>query len=113
MKRLSSEANIGKLILLLGVILSSISIIFFFIIGIFFLKFVHPSLFSIFIFFAVLSRIFGIVFGLFAYNSCLKGDFYKAGILGIVASLLSFVDLIFLVGAILCLLSKEAKKNRY
>ncbi|MDI6811368.1 MAG: hypothetical protein QMD80_06830 [archaeon] len=56
-----------------------------------------------------LVKIVGVIVGIFAFKSTAKNEFHNAGILAIVSSLLPPLDLIMLIGGVLCLVSKEAR----
>lgn len=57
-----------------------------------------------------LVQIIGLIVGVYAYKAAERNDYHNAGILGIVSSVLPPLQLIMLVGGILCLVSREAKK---
>ena len=109
MVELSTEAEVGKVLILIGIIFSIISTIVIFTIGLWSLIF---PIFGILALIAGIIGIVGIFYGIVAYRICSKGNFNKAGIYGIISSLLPPLDLIMLLGAILCLISKEAKKAK-
>lgn len=50
----------------------------------------------------------GITLGFLSLKSASEGDFHKAGVIGIIASLLPPLDIIMILGGILCLVSEEA-----
>ncbi len=60
--------------------------------------------------FLILIKIVGLIAGIYAYKSVDKGEFHNAGILAIVSSVIPPLQLIMLVGGILCFVSREAKK---
>jgi len=68
------------------------------------------SLFGGLFFVIGLIEIAGLIAGIYAYKAAEQNDFHNAGILAIVASVLPPLQLITLVGGILCLVSREAKK---
>jgi hypothetical protein len=104
---LSNEANIGKILILVGIVLHTLSLILILFMSFFgiFIQFLGWSL-TIY----GLVGIVGLVYGIFAYTQCSKGNFHKAGIFGIISSVLPPLDVIMLIGAVLCLISKEGKK---
>ena len=57
-----------------------------------------------------LVEIVGLIAGIYAYKAAERNDYHNAGILAIVSSVLPPLQLIMLVGGILCLISREAKK---
>lgn len=106
MSDLSGSAVAGRILILIG-----------FIIGIFGLGMMifYSSIFSsvpvmatIFIVLGII-QIVGAVFGILAFILTLKKEFKRAGIFGIIASFLPPLNIVMLIGGILCLTSREAK----
>lgn len=112
-RELSTEAKIGKILILIGIIIQAIGIAAVLAIGSGMMDYGYGMMGSVFggMFYALgLVQIVGLIVGVYAYKSAEKGDFHNAGILAIVASLLPPLQLLMLVGGILCLVSREAKK---
>ncbi len=124
-KELSTEAKVGKILILIGIIIQVISITAVFTIGSGMMGYsgmmsygygmmnwggMMGSAFGGLFFVIGLIEIAGLIAGIYAYKAAEQGDFHNAGILAIVASVLPPLQLIMLVGGILCLVSREAKK---
>jgi hypothetical protein len=107
MSVLSSEANIGKILILVGIVISVVSTLALFAMSIFAM---YVPIFGVFTIIFGIVGILGVIYGILAYKACNKGDFHKAGIYAIISSVLPPLDIIMLAGAILCLVSKEGKK---
>lgn len=112
---LSNEAKIGKILILVSLLLGVV-MIFGIIIGFGFralFSMRYPRGFPIFIGFLIVFvaviKILGLIIGFMALSSTNLKNFNKAGMYAIISSLLPPLDLIMLVGGILCLISKEAK----
>ncbi len=112
---LSNEAKIGKILILVSLLLGVV-MIFGIIIGFGFralFSMRYPMGFPIFIGFLIVFvaviKILGLIIGFMALSSTNLKNFNKAGMYAIISSLLPPLDLIMLVGGILCLISKEAK----
>ncbi len=118
-KEMSTEAKIGKILILIGIIIQVISIAAVFTIGSGMMGLGYGmmnwggmmgSYFGGMFYALGLVQIIGLIVGVYAYKAAEKGDFHNAGILAIVASVIPPLQLIMLVGGILCLVSREAKK---
>jgi ABC-type multidrug transport system permease subunit len=108
---LSTGAKIGKILILIGIVLGIVSAIIIFTISSFGFVFGQFSkLFGVFTVLLGLTKTVGVTVGIYAYKSASNKEFHNAGILAIVSSLLPPLDLIMLIGGILCLVSKEAGK---
>ncbi|MDY1591663.1 MAG: hypothetical protein RBS85_05830 [Methanofastidiosum sp.] len=112
---LSTEAKIGKILILVSLILGIVGVL-----GLlagFSFGVLSPwrymrgfSLFAgLFMVFATVIKILGLIVGFIALSSTNLKNFNKAGIYAIISSLLPPLDIIMLIGGILCLISKEAK----
>lgn len=112
---LSAEAKIGKILILVSLILGLVGLLgiilgfsfralypFSFIRGI-------PLFAGFFLMLTTIVKIIGLLVGYMALASTNNKDFSKAGLYAIISSLLPPLDLIMLIGGIICLLSKEAK----
>lgn len=113
---MSTEAKIGKILVLIGIIIQVISIATVFAIGSGMMGYGYGMMnwsgvsFGGLFFVIGLIEIAGVIAGIYAYKAAERGDFHNAGILAIVSSVLPPLQLIMLVGGILCLVSREAKK---
>ncbi len=112
-KGMSTLAQIGKILILVGILLSGISAL--------------ESLFGFSVYggmmmggygfarwglFSSILPIAGVILGILAWNAIdTKKDFKNAGILGIIGGVLSF-DIVLLAGGVLCLISDEGKKGK-
>jgi hypothetical protein len=112
---LSSEAKIGRALLLVGIVVGAAGLF----IATVFILLVLPSLGfprSVLSLILLLSGILGVIklagvlVGVLAYRAASRRDLRKAGILGIIASVLPPFDLIMLIGGILCTISPESKE---
>jgi hypothetical protein len=111
MEGISTEAKIGKILIFLAVVLGVIGMIVLVVFGTFGLAAIIPAWLVGGIIVLAIARIAGLVIGLIAFKSAEDGDYSRAGILGIIASVIPPVDLIMLAGGIVCLISPEAKKQ--
>lgn len=111
MEGISTEAKIGKVLIIIAVILGVIGMIVLAVFGSFGLAAIIPAWLVGGIIILAIARVAGLVIGLTAFMSADDGDYSRAGILGIVASVIPPVDLIMLAGGIVCLISPEAKKQ--
>ncbi|MCC7573569.1 MAG: hypothetical protein KO464_09345 [Candidatus Methanofastidiosum sp.] len=112
---LSTEAKIGKILILVSLILGIVGV-FGMLVGFSFgalfpIRYMRgfPFLAGFFLVFAVVIKILGLVIGFMALSSANLKNFNKAGMYAIISSLLPPLDIIMLIGGILCLISKEAK----
>jgi hypothetical protein len=112
---LSTEAKIGQALLLAGIVVGAAGL---FIATVFLLfvlpslGFPHPVLFLILLFAGIIGviKLAGVLVGVLAYRAASRRDLRKAGILGIIASVLPPFDLIMLIGGILCTIRPESKE---
>lgn len=121
-RELSTEAKIGKILILIGIIIQVISIAAVFTIGSGMMGYSGimnygygmmnwgGMSFGGFFYLVGLIEIVGLIAGIYAYKAAERNDYHNAGILAIVSSVLPPLQLIMLVGGILCLVSREAKK---
>ncbi len=112
---LSNEAKIGKILILASLIIGILGIL-----GIL-VGFSFKALFTftymrgvplyagLFIIFAAAIKVLGLVIGFLALASTNLKNYNKAGLYAIISSLLPPLDLLMLIGGILCLISNEAK----
>lgn len=112
---LSTEAKIGKILILVSIILGIVGVfgmlVGFTSVALFPLRYMRgfPIFAGFFIVIAAVIKILGLIVGFIALSSTNLKNFNKAGIYAIISSLLPPLDLIMLIGGILCLISKEAK----
>jgi hypothetical protein len=113
---LSTAAKAGKILILVAIVLSVIGMIasgLFSLLIIFFgLDWVRipfiPQLGIAIIGVTLAIKIVGIVLAILAFRDTERGNFYRAGILAIIASFVPPLDVIMIIGGILCLVSDEA-----
>ncbi len=122
-KKLSAEANAGRMLILIGIILQILGIaaVFsLFLLDYYGLTGVEKSgrivLITGFgsgniIFIIGMIQIAGLIAGVYAYKAAERGDFHSAGILSIVSSFLPPLQLFMLAGGILCLVSGESERH--
>ena len=116
---LSSEAKIGKILILVALVIGLIVVII--------LSVITAIIYSVgsitglgasmtiplLIILPILGlKVVGLIIGFFALVSTEKKDFNRAGILAVISSVLPPLDLIMLIGGIFCLVSKEANQER-
>ncbi len=112
---LSTEAKIGKILILVSLILGIVGIlgllVGFSFGALFPMRYMRgfPLFAGIFMIFVAVIKILGLIVGFIALSSTNLKNFNKAGMYAIISSLLPPLDLIMLIGGILCLISKEAK----
>jgi hypothetical protein len=119
MEGLSSEAKIGKILILIGVIINILAVI---MLGIVtwiiwtsgeVLGFGISMIIPVWIITAVMVfKIAGLLVGILALYYTGRNDFSKAGIFAVVSCILPPLDLIMLIGGIFCLVSREANEVR-
>jgi hypothetical protein len=112
---LSTEAKIGKILILVSLILGIVGVLGilagFGSVALFPIRYARgfPLFAGFFIVITAVIKILGLIIGFIALSSTNLKNFNKAGIYAIISSLLPPLDLIMLIGGILCLISKEAK----
>ncbi|KYC45826.1 MAG: hypothetical protein APG12_00806 [Candidatus Methanofastidiosum methylothiophilum] len=111
---LSTEAKIGKILILVSLILGIVGVLGMLVgftsVALFPLRYMRFPIFAGFFFvIAAVVKILGLIIGFMALSSTTLKNFNKAGMYAIISSLLPPLDLIMLIGGILCLISKEAK----
>ncbi len=108
---LSMEAKIGKILIFIGIILGIITII-----GISFVYpvfgFLFPSNIAYLALLVSVIRIIGIIIAIYAFFSAERGEFRNAGILAIISAFIPPLDIIILIGGILCLIAPEAGRTK-
>jgi len=116
---MSSEAKIGKILILVSVVLGLLAII---ILGAA-IAIIRPSgglsgfgVMMVIPFWILVSilvlKAAGLTLGVVALYYSEKNELSKAGILATISSVLPPIDLIMLIGGIFCLISKEANETR-
>jgi hypothetical protein len=114
---MSSEAKIGKILILVSVVLGILAVI---ILGVA-VAVIRPSgglsgfgimmVIPFWILATLLAlKIIGVILGIIALYYSGKSEFTTAGILATISSVLPPIDLIMLIGGIFCLISKEANE---
>lgn len=121
-RELSTEAKIGKILILIGIIFQIVGIAAVFTVGSGMMGYWgmmnygygmmnwNGMSFGGLFYLVGLIQIAGLIAGIYAYKAAERNDYHNAGILAVVSSLLPPLQLIILVGGILCLASREAKK---
>jgi hypothetical protein len=119
MEGLSPEAKIGKILILIGVIISILAVI---ILGIFTgIIWTSGEIYGLGIFMTVpqwiitailVFKVAGLLVGILALCYAGRNDFTKAGIFAVISCILPPLDLIMLIGGIFCLVSREANEVR-
>jgi hypothetical protein len=116
---ISTEAKIGKILILVAIVLGLLVIIVLSVIAAIIYtagsisglgaSMTIPLLIIIPI---LVLKVIGLIVGFFALFSTEKKDFNRAGILAIISSVLPPLDLIMLIGGIFCLVSREANQEK-
>ena len=112
---LSTEAKIGKILILVSLILGIVGLLGMFVgfssIALFPMRYMRgfPLFAGFILVFVAIIKILGLIIGFMALSSTNLKNFNKAGMYAIISSLLPPLDIIMLIGGILCLISKEAK----
>ncbi|MBP1927575.1 putative integral membrane protein [Methanolinea mesophila] len=116
---ISTEAKIGKILILVAIVIGLLVIIALAIVAAFIYTAGSVSGFGanltipLLIIIPLLAlKVVGLIIGFFALGSTEKKDFNRAGILAIISSVLPPLDLIMLIGGIFCLVSREANQER-
>ncbi len=113
-RRLSTEAGIGKILVVVSVILKIIGIAALLFFGSLFphMMYGYPGFMflSSLLYLAGIASVIGLIFGLYSYSLASKRKIRDAGIYAIVSSLLPPLDIIMLAAGILFLVSREGKK---
>ena len=111
LKGLSTEAKIGKIILIVSLILSSVGVIVIILAGALVAKMLQgfPGLFVAGLYILALVKIAGIILGFFSLHSATTDHWRRAGILALVSCILPPLDLLMLVSGLFFLFSPEAK----
>jgi phosphoglycerol transferase MdoB-like AlkP superfamily enzyme len=120
MEGLSSEAKIGKILILVAIILGILIMLVLSAIGVA-IYYAGGSISALNMMLAIplffiapvlLVKLVGLVLGFLALHSTEQRDYNRAGILAIIASVLPPLDLVMLIGGIFCLISKEANEAK-
>ncbi|MDD1719775.1 MAG: hypothetical protein LUQ25_06930 [Methanoregulaceae archaeon] len=111
MEGISTEAKIGKILILVAIILGVIGLVIMSAIGSLGVGLFFPAWLVGGFVILMIVKVIGIVIGVIAFKSAEDGDYSRAGILAIVSSVLPPIDILMLVGAIVCIISPEAKKK--
>jgi hypothetical protein len=111
LKGLSSEAKIGKIILIVSLILSIVAVILVILAGAMIAKMLQgiPGLFVQGLYILALVKIGGIILGFISLYSTTVNRWRRAGIIVLVSSILPPLDLLMLVSGLFFLFSTEAK----
>jgi hypothetical protein len=111
LKGLSSEAKIGKIILIVSLILSILAVILVVLAGALIAGMLQgiPGLFIGGLYILALIKVIGIFLAFISLYSTASGRWQRAGIIALVASILPPLDLLMLVSGLFFLFSPEAK----
>ena len=111
LKGLSSEAKIGKIVLIVSLILSILGVIIIILAGRLVAKVLQglPGLFVAGLYILALVKIAGIILGFFSLHSTTTAHWRRAGIIALVSCILPPLDLLMLVSGLFFLFSPEAK----
>jgi len=114
LKGLSSEAKIGKIILIVSLILSIVGVIVIILAGALVAKMLQgfPGIFVAGLYVLALVKIAGIILGFFSLHSTTTDRWQRAGILALVSCILPPLDLLMLVSGLFFLFSPEAKAQK-
>jgi hypothetical protein len=110
---LSTEAKIGKVVVLISIILSTIAIIFVIFIGTFALDMLLaiPGIWVTGIFVVALVKVIGVALGVLSLQMTAEKRWKRAGIYALIASVVPPLDLLMLLGGIFFLTSPEASSQ--
>ncbi|MCQ8893165.1 MAG: hypothetical protein NQU46_00800 [Methanolinea sp.] len=116
---ISSEAKVGKILVLVSLVLGILVLIFLGVLGgviysagKFEALSVNLDIPLAFLVAILFLKGIGLVVGFFALHATEKRDFNRAGIFAIISSVLPPLDLIMLIGGIFCLVSREANEEK-
>ena len=114
MARLSTEAQVGKILVLIGIILGVIGLAVIFIAGTAGLLLIAglPEIFAGLIYLVALVGVIGLVLPFLAYRKASEGRIHEAGVFALIAAFVPPLQLLPLIASILLLVSPEAKKRK-
>jgi hypothetical protein len=115
LKGLSSEAKIGKIVLIVSLVLSIIGVILIILAGTVVAKVLQglPGLFVEGLYILALVKSIGIVLGFVSLYSTTVDRWRRAGIIALISCILPPLDLLMLVSGLFCLFSPEAKAEEH
>ena len=110
LKGLSSEAKIGKILLIVSLILSIVAVVLVILAGAMVAKVLQgiPGLFVQGLYILALIKVVGIVLGVISLYSTTANHWRRAGIIALVSSIIPPLDLLMLVSGLFFLFSPEA-----
>jgi hypothetical protein len=113
LKGVSSEAKIGKIILIVSLILSIVAVILVILAGAMVAKVLQgvPGLFVQGLYILAIVKIGGIILGVISLHSTTVNRWRRAGIIALFSSILPPLDLLMLVSGLFFLFSPEAKSR--
>ncbi len=113
MTGLSTEAKIGKVVVLISIILSIIAIIVVLFVGTFALDMLlaMPGIWVTGIFVVALVKVIGVALGVLSLQMTTENRWKRAGIYALIASVVPPLDLLMLLGGIFFLTSPEARSQ--
>ncbi|MDH7509668.1 MAG: hypothetical protein QHH04_01315 [Methanolinea sp.] len=116
---LSSEAKVGKILILVSLVIGILVLLFvagigavIYSAGVFSALGISLTIPLFFVGAVAALRIAGLVMGFLALFSTGKKDFSRAGIYAVIASVLPPLDIVMLIGGIFCLVSREANAGK-
>lgn len=115
----SSEARIGKILILVSIILGILFLLFLGVLGgimytagsIFMLN-ISMSIPLLFIIPLFIVKVAGLLIAFLALRYSEEGNYSRAGIFAIISCVLPPLDLVMLIGGIFCLISREANEHK-
>lgn len=111
MEGISTEAKIGKILIFIAIIIGIIQLIAIGVVGSIGLSFFLPAWIGGIVIIIALVKVVGIIIGIIAFRSAENGDYRQAGILAIIASFIPPLDVIMIIGGIVCLIAPEASEK--
>ena len=114
MAKVSTEAQVAKILLLIGIILGVIGLAAIALLGSAWMMFMPglPGLFPGLMYVIAVAAIIGLVLQFLAYRKASEGHMHDAGIYALIATFVPPLQLLPLIAAILLLVSPEAKKRK-
>jgi len=111
MEGISTEAKIGKILILIAIIFGILQLIVIAVIGSVGFSFNLPVWIGGIVVIVAILKVVGIVIGIIAFRYAENGDYRQAGILAIIASFIPPLDIIMIIGGIICLIAPESSSK--
>ncbi|MBP1929213.1 hypothetical protein J2741_001760 [Methanolinea mesophila] len=114
LRGLSSEAKIGKIILIVSLVLSILAVALVLLAGVLIARMLQglPGLFIGGLYALAFVKILGIILGFVSLWSTGSGRWQRAGIIALIASIVPPLDLLMLVSGLFFLFSPEVKEEK-